>query len=257
MLNKPKILIWDVETSLMGLAAFQLKNDYIQHTNILSDWYMICACWREYGKKKIHSVSVLDDPKRFARNPHDDYHVIKVLRNLIASYDIIVHHNGDSFDIKKLNARIIYHKLPPLPPVLTVDTKKEACKVAKFTSNKLDYLGEYFGLGRKIPTSSGLWLRALRGDKKAIKEMVEYNKGDVDLQEKVYDYLLPYMKSHPNVARGDSFDCPKCGSEKTQLRGTYTTRGGVTYHRHCCNTCGAWSRSRIKTPLSKPELAGV
>ena len=257
MLNKPKILFWDVETSLMPLAAFQLKNDYIQATNILRDWHIICAAWKTQGKKVIKTVSVLDDPKRFAKNPHDDYHVIKTLRDLIADHDIIVHHNGDSFDIKKLNARIIYHGLSPLPPVLTVDTKKEACKIAKFSSNKLDYLGEYFGLGRKIQTSNGLWLRVMRGDKSAIKEMVHYNKGDVDLQEKVYNYLLPYMKSHPNIARGDSFECPKCGSDSTQRRGTYATRTGVVYHRHVCNRCGSWSRSRIKTTSPKSQLAGV
>lgn len=257
MIKKPKILIWDIETSLMGLASFGLKNDYIQPSNILTDWHIICACWKELGKNKVYAVSTLDDPKRFARNPHDDYYVIKTLRDLIAGYDIIVHHNGDSFDIKKLNARIIYHRLPPLPPILMVDTKKEACKIAKFSSNKLEYLAKHLGLENKLGTAPGLWLKVMRGDKKAIKDMVTYNKGDVVTLEQVYLALLPYMKSHPNVARGDTFECPKCGSDNVQLRGTITTRSGITYHRYVCKECGAWSRTRLRVAAKKSELTGA
>ncbi len=238
----PKIGIYDIETSLALMATFGLKVDYIPHENIIQDWYVICGCWKTLGEKKIHAVSVLDDPDRFAKSPIDDYHVVKTLRDMMAGYDILVHHNGDKFDVKKINARLIYHGLEPLPPLLTVDTLKEARRVAAFTSNRLDYLGKFLGLGGKDKTSGGLWLRVLSGCIKAIKEMVKYNKRDVDLLEKVYLKLLPYMK-HPNVNRCGA-SCPKCGGHDIQLRGFATTRNGTVHQRTQCKKCGAWSKFR-------------
>jgi len=110
-LKHPRIGIYDIETSLALMATFGLKVDYIPHENIIQDWYIICGCWKTLGEKKINSVSVMDDMDRFKNSPIDDFHVVKTLRDMIASYDIIVHHNGDRFDIKKINARLIYHLL--------------------------------------------------------------------------------------------------------------------------------------------------
>ena len=240
-LRKPRIGIYDIETSLALMATFGLKVDYIPHDNIIQDWYIICGCWKTLGEKKIKSVSVMDDPKRFSKSKIDDYHVVKTLREMICSYDIIVHHNGDKFDIKKINARLIYHGLEPLPPILMVDTLKEARKIAAFTSNRLDYLGKFLGFGGKTHTSSGLWLRILSGCTKSIKEMVTYNKRDVDLLEKVYLKLLPHMKGHPNINKV-GIGCPKCGCNDVQMNGYRATRTGVIYQRFKCKLCHSWGR---------------
>lgn len=244
MSKKPKIIIWDIETSLMAVSTFQLKNDYIHHSNILQDWYIICACWKEHGKSKVHAVSLADNLKRFKKDPSDDYEIVKALRSVLEDADIIVHHNGDRFDLRKLNARLIYHSLPPLPRINAVDTLKEVRKIASFTSNRLDYLGEHLGYGGKTTTSSGLWLRVLRGDVDAVNEMVRYNKRDVTLLEKIYQRLRPYIKNHPNVSAGEVFGCPNCGSEHLQSRGITRTRAGTVYGRLCCTDCGSWSRTR-------------
>ncbi len=225
------------------MATFGLKVDYIPHENIIQDWYIICGCWKTLGEKTVKSVSVIDDPERFAKSPIDDYHVVKTLRDTLSSYDIIVHHNGDKFDIKKINARLIYHGMEPLPPLVMVDTLKEARRVASFTSNRLDYLGTFLGFGGKDKTSHGLWLKVLSGCVKSIKEMVKYNKRDVDLLEKVYIKLRPYMKSHPNMNR-TGIACPKCGGHDIQLRGFATNRNGTTHQKFQCKTCFSYSRLR-------------
>jgi len=123
-----------------------------------------------------------------------------------------------------------------------VDTLKEARRVASFTSNRLDYLGKFLGFGGKDKTSSGLWLRVLSGCTKSIKEMVKYNKRDVDLLEKVYLKLRPYIK-HPNVNRLGAA-CPKCGSSDLQLRGFGATANGTIKQRAQCKSCGGWSSFR-------------
>jgi hypothetical protein len=257
MVHRQKIVLWDVETSLALMATFGLKVDYIPHTNIIEDWYIICGRWKEYGKKKVHGVSLLDDPKRFAKNHKDDYHVVKALRDMVADADILVHHNGDRFDIKKLNARIIYHGLEPLPPIVTVDTLKEAKRIAAFTSHRLDYLSKHLGSKGKRPTSEGLWLRVLLGDRKAIEEMYRYNGDDVKELEFVYHRLRPYMKAHPQTVVSTTYRC-ECGSSMVQSRGIYTNRSGVIYNRFQCQSCRRWSRSRLKSrEFISPPLVSV
>ena len=180
--RRPRILFWDIESSLMPVAVFQLAhNDWINPENILSDRYIICASWRWEGSKKVESVSVLDDPKRFKRDPHDDLHVVEVLHEVLSQADVLIAHNGDAFDKRYVDTRILYHGLEALPPIASVDTYKIAKTKFNFTSNKLDYIGQYLKLGKKLDTSHGLWLRVLSGDESAIREMVTYNKQDVIL----------------------------------------------------------------------------
>jgi hypothetical protein len=79
-------------------------------------------------------------------------------------------------------------------------------------------------------------------DPAAWKVMEKYNKQDVLLLEKVYDRLLPWIKSHPNHNLFSGHGCPNCGSGRLQKRGfTYTTTG--TFQRFQCTDCGSWSKS--------------
>lgn len=242
MRKEPKILIWDIESSFMLVAVFGLKTDYINPDNIVKDWSILCGAWKWVGEDEIHSVCV--DPM----HPDDDMEVVAKLREAVTEADIIVHHNGDRFDVKKLNARIIQYGMEPLPPLTTVDTLKEVRKVAAFTSNKLDYLGQQLDTGQKMETSKNLWLKILKGDlatrTRALREMLQYNIQDTKLQESVYLRLRPYMKSHPNwnVFVEDEHVCPSCGSPNVQKRGVSRTKTAV-YQRYQCNDCGSWSKS--------------
>lgn len=209
-MKKPKIIIFDIETQMGVVGTFSLYPENIPHDNILSDPYLICAAWKEYGVKGTDAVWIT--------KPEDDYKVVKRLRDVLAGADVICGQNIKKFDIKKLNARIIYHKLEPLPELPMLDTLTEVKRVASFMSHRLDYLSSHLCGGGKMPTSKGLWMKALKGDKKAIAEMVEYNRQDVIETEKVLDAIKPYIKypAHMGVIVGkDRLDsCPKCGSER-------------------------------------------
>jgi hypothetical protein len=240
--NSPRILYWDIETSLQPVAVFQLaNNDWIDPSSILEERYVICASWVWEGDTKVHSVSVLDDPKRYEKNPHDDYYVVKVLHKVLSEADCLVHHNGDSFDKKYVETRVLFHDLPALPPTATVDTYKVAKSRLLLNSNKLDYIGGLLKVGRKKPTTSGLWMRVLNGDKKAVKEMVSYNKQDVLLLERVFKKLRPYISNHLNRELFGGTGCPRCGSTKVQSRGFHRAISRV-YRRFQCQTCFGWFR---------------
>lgn len=242
----PKIILFDVETSPLITTTFTLyPNNGLHHSNIIKDWYLITICWKELGKKQIHSVSVLDDPKRFKKDISDDYHVVKEFAKVLAGADAVIGHNVSKFDIKKFNTRLIYHKLPPLPKVHEIDTLKLWKKVAGATSNRLDYLGKFLGFGGKLPTSDGLWMRALNGEKSAINEMVKYCKVDVDKLEKLYLRMLPYIPNHPHIGAMMGHErersCPNCGGTKLTQHKTRITAAGVKRYQKQCTSCGAYS----------------
>lgn len=244
---EPRIILWDIETTHNQVAVFKLfGEDYISPENILQERYIVCASWKTLGEKAVSDVSVLNDPKRFKKNHQDDYHVCKTLHEVLSNADVIVAHNGDKYDIKFTEARMLIHGLPPLPPITSIDTLKVAKGRFLFNSNRLDYLGHMLKVGRKKPTTGGLWLRVLQGDVAAIREMVTYNKQDVELLERVFNKLRPYVQNH--ISRqlfGQADGCPRCGSKKFQSRGVH---GAVTqrYRRYQCQapTCMGWFRDR-------------
>lgn len=246
--REPRVRLYDLETGFNVLAAWGLYNDNgIPHDNILQERYIVSGCWKDLGVDTMHSTSLLDDPKRFKKDPTDDYHVCKVLHEMMQEADILVAHNGDSFDKPYLNARLIFHGFPPLPPIPSIDTKLVCRKHFRFNNNRLDYVGQYLGVGKKQETEKGLWLKVLKGDPKAVRTMLAYNKQDVLLLERVFKKLSPYVQNHLHRGLfGHQTGCPRpgCGSLKVQARGVHRTLTQV-YQRYACMTCGGWFRERL------------
>jgi len=244
-----KILFWDIETQKLITQTFSLYPDSINHEDIIRDWYIICGAWVFNDNKQVKAVSVMDNKARFTKDPCDDKYVVTKLHEVISQADIIVHHNGDKFDWKKFNARVIYHGLTPLPEIQMIDTLKLARRHFAFTSNRLDYLGRHLGLGQKIETAKGLWEGARLGDKKAINQMVKYNKQDVLLLREVYKKLKPYVRL-PFTAIDK---CPKCESDHLTKQGIKKTKTN-SYQKWQCQDCGSWSQSRLPMKLDKPTI---
>lgn len=243
--QEPIITFWDIETSHIISAHYGIYDVNIHTDNILLDWRIVCGAWKFKGEKK-QSVSLLDDMKRFNKNCFDirklnidDYHVVKTLHDILNQTDILVHHNGDKFDLKKFNARALQHKLPPINKLKTVDTLKVARQKFGITSNSLDYLAKYLGLTPKIHNERGLAFDVTMCNPEAIKKYVKYNEGDVTTLEEVYYALLPYMTNHPNLnLYTNSKCCPNCGSHAIIENGEeYSRVRSVRSYR--CNSCGA------------------
>ena len=195
---------------------------------------------------------MLDDPKRYRRDPHDDLHVVKTLHKVLSEADVIVGHNSDSFDKRWIDTRILFHGLDPLPPIISIDTKKVAKGKFYFNSNSLDYLGQFLKVGRKTHTSPGLWMRVLNGDAAAIREMVRYNIGDIVLLDKVYQKLKPYTQVVNLELFGKREGCPRCGSKRVQSRGVHRAISRV-YRRFVCTSCGGWYREALNDKSVKTK----
>lgn len=162
------------------------------------------------------------------------------------------HNSG--FDIPFLNSRAIIHDLPPYSPTRTIDTKRVASSQFRFPSNKLDALGEYFKVGKKIKTDINLWMNCIRGDQEALDNMSAYNNQDVILLEEVYLKLRPWIKSHPNLGMYMNLDetvCSCCGSTKIyEVPDRFFFTQTTKYPVYRCFDCGGQTRGR-KTILDK------
>lgn len=217
--------------------------DLWKEGNIVSTekkWYMISWSAKELNGKQI--TRGLNDYPLYKKNKEDDSALVKDLWELFNTADILIAHNGDRFDIRKANARFIAHKLPPPSPYRTIDTLKIARRHFKFDSNKLDDLGDYLGVGRKLKHSGyELWLGCMAGDSKSWGVMKKYNKQDVNLLESVYLALRPWAKTHPTI----SFTgCPNCSSTNLQKRGIEITKTHKR-QRYQCQDCGSWSSQKL------------
>lgn len=241
-----KVLLFDIEnTPLISYTWGIWEQNVIE---VKEEWYILCFAYKWLGEKKTNIVS-LPDFKGYEKDKKNDEKLVKKLWDLFDKAEIIIAHNGDAFDIKKANARFIFHKLEPPKPYKTIDTLKLARKYFKFDSNKLDYLGQYLKVGRKLPhTGKHLWFGCMEGDMKAWKLMKQYNIQDVILLEKVYYKIRAWANTpvNMNMLLNTFYNCPKCGSEHTVKRGFATTRVGLFQKWQCLN-CGGWSQGeRVK-----------
>jgi hypothetical protein len=155
--------------------------------------------------------------------------------------DIVCAHNGDAFDIKKINSRLIVNGFDKPSPFKTIDTLKVARSAFKFDSAKLDNIGRYLGEGRKIPnTGAALWRGCVDGDLKSWRTMRSYGKQDTALLERVYHRLKSWAKNHPDMRLYTSgTGCPTCDSENVQRRGV-AVKLTSKRHRFHCQDCGSW-----------------
>jgi DNA polymerase III epsilon subunit-like protein len=236
MAKQPKILLWDLETSLSVLAAFSLYPNFIDHKNIIKEPFILCGAYKWLGKKTVKGIRLTK--KELLAG--DDRRIVEHLCNVVREADIVVGHNGDKFDLKWLKGRAIFHDLPPVNHVKTIDTLKVARRYGRLLSNRLDYLGHLLLGEGKLHTSPGLWMRCLEGDLDALKEMLDYNKVDVELLEKVYLRYRPWIENHPNVAviiKGTQETCKACGSNKTHKNGIFHSQA-KRYQKYKCKACG-------------------
>ncbi len=240
----PKILIFDIETSPLRAYIWSRWKQNIYLDQTISEWFML-----SWSAKWLFDSNIMSDRLTGAEVlAENDGRIVSKLWHLINEADIIVAHNGLSFDEKKINARFLLNGLPPASPYQTIDTKVIAAKQFGFSSNKLDALAGYFGLKCKMDTDFELWARCMNGDDTALAYMEEYNRHDTELLEEVYLRLRPWIKAHPNVAlyiESDMPRCSNCGSEELTYVGNYYTQTGK-YETYRCS-CGALSRVRTSS----------
>lgn len=256
--HDPRVLLFDIETSpLVGYTWGTYQTNVIEVTQ---DWRVLSFAAKWAGDKDTLVLGQCDDPNWSERTgPYlhdDDRWLCERLWELLDEADVVIAHNGNSFDVKKMNARFLVHRLGPPSPYKTVDTLRVARSQFKLTSNRLDDLGELLGVGRKAPSGFAIWEGAMRGDPDAWKQMLRYNKQDVNLLERVYVELLPWVPNHPHLGliAGKPGACRRCGSADVVStdKHSYTDRRVRDVWK--CRSCGGWLVTRKSRPKRSVDL---
>ena len=233
--NPLRILYLDIETTPHMGSFWNLFPKYIPLNQMQEPTYMMCWAAKWEGSRDV-----------IFRKDSDDDHLGR-LWELLDECDMVVHYNGKAFDIKHINREFAKEGLSPPSPYSQVDLLTTVRGSFRMASNKLDYVCRYFGLGKKVEHAGiELWYDCMEGDERAWKIMEKYNKRDVVLLPKLYKFLLPWIKGHPNAglaSDGGKPTCSTCSSTDVQSRGTYRTKT-AEYQRFKCNGCGTWLRRR-------------
>lgn len=244
-MSEPRTLIYDIETS--AIVAHVWKVWQADAIRVVDDWDIICFAYKWLGEKKIHFVAQwdFDDFKPGVRN---DKNVVKKLWELFNVADIVIAHNGNSFDQKKSQARMMIHHMPPPAPYRQIDTKVEIKRVSAHTSNSLSALARSLELDPKDDAGGyDTWINSMAGEKKAQKHFKKYNLQDVETLEQLYLEVRPWMKTHPqmNVLSGRPEACPKCGKGPLYKGMKYQATNGNRYQYYRCTKCEGMSKSRL------------
>lgn len=175
-------------------------------------------------------------------------YMLGALYSLLEEADVVVHYNGSKFDIPTINKEFLLLGWGPPRPYHQVDLLRVTRNKFKFPSNRLDYVAQQLGLGKKHEHEGhSLWVKCMAGDKESWKTMEEYNIQDVILLEELYEELLPWINTHPNHALYKDEDrpvCTNCGGDKVTKQGKARTKSRV-YQQWKCGDCGTWMRSRL------------
>jgi DNA polymerase III epsilon subunit-like protein len=241
-----RVLILDIETAPIRAYVWGIWNQNVSLNQIQSDWF--CLTWAAkwiFEDKVYHARLTAKEVVK-----QNDKRIIQGIWELINEADIVIAHNGEKFDMPKLNSRFIINGLHPPLPYQNIDTLKHIRRQFGFTSNKLDYVNKLLNLERKTDTGGfELWERCMTGDDEALKEMEMYNINDVRILEETYLHIRAWIKPHPNmglfILDESQARCPSCGSDQLSDMGKmyYTTANA--YETTRCNNCGASGRRRL------------
>ena len=232
-----KLLLVDIETSPNTGYVWGLFKQNISLSQLVESGTILCWAAKWVGTDEIMFDSTFRSTKRV---------MLKRIHTLLEEADAVIHYNGNSFDIPTLNKEFLLNRMTPPSPAKQIDLLNVSRSRFRFVSNKMDYVAQALGVGKKKQTTFELWVKCMNNDPEAWAKMEEYNKEDVLILEGIYNVYKPWIKNHPNMALHTASDldlCPACNSPDLIRRGfSYTAVG--RYQRYRCDNCGHWSRDR-------------
>lgn len=277
-----KLLIYDIETSLLLAWVFSLGENVVKHNQLVECFDMfgiLTISYKWYGEKETHILSGKDALEEFD----------KVARTA----DVIIGKNNFRFDDKRLNTERLIKGLPPFPEWATRsdDLESQLRKYFAFPSYSLDALSKYFGFGGKAKMELDDWkdinkykllkdFEAKKQNKvfsnnfcltlfkapvseiknkgsKALAKMGKYNGKDVRDTEALLKKVLPYIKLKYNAATlKEDRCCTLCGSY--EIIPTKIVVGGATRYQefYCKEHEGYAGKSTFKWNKQRHKVFG-
>lgn len=229
-----RILLLDIETAPNRAYVWGMWKQNINPEWIDAAGYVLCWTAKWLGEDEIHFHRLTNGKHKSLLGP---------MHRLLNEAQAVVHYNGTSFDIPTLNKEFLIHGFTPPSPYKQIDLLLTMRSQFTFPSNKLDYICKVLDIGEKLRHEGPqLWLDCMADKPEAWAKMEAYNRKDVDLLEKLYKELLPWIKKHPNrAAMSGMACCPSCGSFDIKREKEYLANQ-LKYEQYKCGNCGTWFR---------------
>lgn len=254
--NRPKILLFDIETSLIKGYFWGLWKQNISINQIIEDWYVLCWSAKWLGQGGVFNDSIhLHEDALFKNN---ERWVVESLWQLLDEADVVVAYNGKSFDKKKMNTKFFQYGLPEPSPYKVVDPMLIIKGNFAMTSNKMDFIAKYIEDNEeaKHSTNIQLWIDCMENSGSAMDKMLDYCDQDIVVLEAVYLAVRHWDKNSPQLAMyydDDKPRCNSCGSDDLEVlenkhAHTNLSKFGIVR----CNNCSKIMRDRTNQ-LSKEK----
>jgi len=257
--SKPKVLLFDIESSLILGYFFSPFKPVIPISCIKEDWYVLCWSARWLGEDTILNASVHDHPKVDGRFKNNEEYVVRELWKLLDEADVVCAYNGKKFDKKKMNFKFLEYGLPEPSPYKLTDPYLTVRGNFAPTSGKMDFIAKYVNDREKEfkhDTNMQLWVDCMNDDIFALQRMQDYCDQDIEVLEKVYMLVRAWDKNHPNMAlyyKDDKVRCNVCGSDElTVIEGKTDNTNVSKFQLVQCNNCQANLSERVNL-LSKSK----
>lgn len=246
--NKPRILLYDIETSPIIAQMWSMWQQGFGLNQIENDWFILSFAAKWLGEDEVFYYD-----QSQAENIEDDSYLLSKLWDLLNEADIVIGQNIKKFDTKKVNARFILNGFPKPSIYRQIDTLTIAKDQFGFTSNKLEYMTDKLcqnvskSKHQKFPGHM-LWSECLKGNQEAWAEMKAYNTDDVLSLEELYNLLSSWDNKLPNF---DVYCDEVLDMSVWEKDGfVYTNLG--KYQRYRNKVTGQQKRSRVNL-LSKEK----
>lgn len=217
-----RVLIFDIESS--NLAA--------------NFGYVLCISYKWLGERVVHTIAI-DQFDRFRTDPTNDKDVVKEFKKIYEQADLVVAHYGAKFDRTFINTRLLVHGLTGLPRTKLFDTWRIAKDHLRLNSNRLATLISALGIRYKKTELDGpIWIKAMAGNRSALRYVVEHCVMDVLALEQVYIKLSPLVleQTNPMFHACDKKFLVKYGTRICDKK---------LYQRYWCKKCGGWIKGEI------------
>lgn len=252
--SNAKILLIDIETSMISFYGFSPYNKFVQSMNLIDDWFLLTTSAKWLFDDEMHSFKLTEEELL----NHNDKRLTEHIWKMLDEATHVIAYNGVKFDVPKMNAKFFEHRLGLPSPYKVIDPFVTVKRMFNLTYNSLDHVLNLLGLEGKMENEKGLWQKVMKGDMNALNNMSTYNNKDVQIMEDLYLEIRPYIRSHPNIGLHiveDVCGCPTCGSENVEFgKGTDYFTQVNRFRTFKCTDCGSWGRERKPLKIENKNL---
>jgi len=270
--KKPKILFYDIETTLLLSHHFSLGKQHMNHKQLLKGYFnrthIICITYKFSDERKAGILT-------WGESQEDEIAMIKEFDKLVNKADIIIGKNSNRFDNKHMNTQRLWYDLDGMSDFAYKcdDLEVQMRKYFYLPSYSLDYLSETLGLGGKNTMCLQDWIdinyyrmyqlndmtkasqrllefltnvpadEIIKRGKAALKKMFVYGKKDAVDTERLWKRCVKQFtpKHNMNTFINDSeIRCIRCGSNNVHKNGT-AANGKTRYQRYRCSDCRGYA----------------